>query len=100
MEDFNNYAKNHTAGGKNKSGGAAGSTNGGLFETVSRISKRFDGKSTDELLRAIYKEAETRKRAGTLSNAEIDGFVAMLSPALDAVKRRYLVKIAEELKKI
>ena len=91
MEDFNNYAKNHTSSEKK---------GGGLFETVSRISKQFDGKSTDELLRAIYKEAETRKRAGTLSNAEIDGFVAMLSPALDAVKRRYLIKIAEDLKKI
>lgn len=96
MEDFNNYAKSKTSGRT----GAGDNKGGGLFETISKISKQFDGKSTDELLRAIYKEAETRKRAGTLSNAEIDGFVAMLSPALDAVKRRYLVKIAEDLKKI
>ena len=95
MEDFNNFAKNFGKTTENQNANA-----GGLFETVSRISKKFDGKSTDELLRAIYKEAETRKRAGTLTNAEIDGFVAMLSPALDAKKRKYLIKIAEDLKKI
>ena len=96
MEDFNNYAKNsQKINEKQRANGGSG-----LFETVSRLSKQFDGKSTDELLRAIYKEAESRKRAGTLTNAEIDGFVALLSPALDAKKRRYLVKISEELKKI
>lgn len=94
MEDFNNYAKNSENNGGMKNAG------GGLFETVSRISKQFDGKSTDELLRAIYNEAKARKRAGTLTNAEIDGFVAMLSPALDAKKRKYLLKVAEDLKKI
>lgn len=96
MEDFNNYAKHaQKSGGKNENAGG-----GGLFETVSRLSKQFDGKSQNELLRAIYKEAENRKRAGTLNNAEIDGFVALLSPALDAKKRGYLIKIAEDLKKI
>ncbi len=95
MEDFNNFAKNFGKTTENQN-----ANTGGLFETVSRISKKFDGKSTDELLRAIYKEAETRKRAGTLTNAEIDGFVAMLSPALDVKKRKYLIKIAEDLKKI
>ncbi len=93
MRDFNDYAKN--AGGDNKN--AAGN---GLFETVSRIAKNFDGKGEKDLLRAIFKEAEKNKRAGTLSNAEIDGFVSLLSPALDDRKRKYLKKIVEELKKI
>lgn len=96
MQDFNNYAKNAESGEKNKS---AGGTNG-LFQTVSRIAKNFDGKSEKDLLRAIYKEAEKNKRAGMLTNSEIDGFVALLSPALDDKKRKYLKKIAEELKKI
>ncbi|MBQ6728411.1 MAG: hypothetical protein IJQ87_05655 [Clostridia bacterium] len=95
MRDFNDYAKNAgtTGGGKTAAGN-------GLFETVSRIAKNFDGKGEKDLLRAIFKEAEKNKRAGTLSNAEIDGFVSLLSPALDDKKRRYLKKIAEELKKI
>ena len=96
MEDFNNYAKN---AGKNTESGKTGA-GGGLFDTVSRIAKNFDGKNSDELIRAIYKEAERGKRAGTLTNEEIDGFVALLSPALDERKRRYLKKIAEEIKKI
>lgn len=95
MEDFNNYAKNS---GKNSDKSKQGA--GGLFETVSKIAKNFDGKNQNDLLRAIYLEAEKGKRAGTLSNAEIDGFVTLLSPALDDRKRKYLRKIAEDLKKI
>lgn len=110
MEDFNNYAKRENIsgtarngsrgdnGGNVRSGGKSGSN--GLFETVTRIAKDFDGKNTNDLLRAIYKEAEKGKRAGTLSNSEIDGFVTLLSPALDEKKRKYLKKIAEDLKKI
>ena len=95
MEDFNNYAK---SAGKNYDNVKKGT--GGLFETVTRIAKYLDGKNQNDLLRAIYREAEKGKRAGTLSNAEIDGFVTLLSPALDDKKRKYLRKIAEELKKI
>ena len=99
MENFNDYAKNtNTNSGKKSESGKTGS--GGLFDTVSRIAKDFDGKNTNDLLRAIYREAEKGKRAGTLTNAEIDGFVTLLSPALDDKKRRYLKKIAEDLKKI
>ena len=95
MEDFNNYAKN---AGKNSDKTKKGA--GGIFETVTKIAKDFDGKNQNDLLRAIYREAEKGKRAGTLSNAEIDGFVTLLSPALDDKKRKYLRKIAEDLKKI
>ena len=95
MEDFNNYAKN---AGKNSDKTKTGAK--GLFETVTKIAKDFDGKNQNDLLRAIYSEAEKGKRAGTLTNAEIDGFVTLLSPALDDKKRKYLRKIAEELKKI
>ena len=108
MEDFNNYAKRASAsgnvhGGKDASytkSGKNANGSGGLFETVTKIAKNFDGKNTNDLLRAIYSEAEKGKRAGTLSNAEIDGFVTLLSPALDEKKRKYLKKIAEDLKKI
>ena len=103
MQNFNEYAR--SAGdrnGKNDAGGKSGATggSGGLFETVSRLSREFDGKSQKDLLRAIYKEAEKNKRAGILTNAEIDNFVAVLSQILDDKKRGYLKKIAEELKKI
>lgn len=92
MQDFGKFSEEM----KNKrvSGGNA------LYDTAVNIAKSFDGKDQGELLKAVYKEAERGKRAGTLTNAEIDNFVAVLSPALDAKKRKYLLKIAEELKKI
>lgn len=94
MEDFNSYAKKTEGGGESKKSGE------GLFQTVSRIVKEFDGKSQNDLLRAIFKEAERSKRQGTLTNAEIDGFFALLSPIIDGRKRGYLKKITEDLKKI
>ena len=104
MEDFRDYAKRtanerNENSGKDKKNGASGNA-GGLYETVSRLAKNFDGKSQNDLLRAIFAEAEKGKRAGTLTNAEIDNFVALLSPALDGKKRAYLRKIAEDIKKI
>lgn len=95
MEDFNEYAKTADSRKKTDAQGA-----GNLFDTVRKLAQRFDGKSTNDLIRAIYAEAEKGKRAGTLTNADIDNFAAFLSPALDEKKRRYLKKIAEDLKKI
>ena len=97
MEDFKNYAKNV---GRNPNNNGGKTTGGSLYEKVFKLAKQFDGKSQNELLRAIYEEAEKGKRAGTLTNAEIDNFVALLSPILDSKKRSYLHKIAADLKKI
>ena len=71
-----------------------------LFKLVTTLSQKFDGKNQNELLKAVYQEAEKGKKNGTLSNEQIDTFVAILSPALDDKKRKLLKKIATELKKI
>lgn len=89
MEDFNDYVKN---------GGEPIDKN--LFDLVSSLASKYDGKSQNELLTAIYKEAKRGKQAGTLTNADIDNFVNMLSPFLDDKKRSILNKIAAELKRI
>ena len=89
MEDFNDYAKN-----------AEEFPDKNLFNLVNSIAAKYDGKSQNELLAAIYKEAQKGKRAGTLTNAEIDNFAKMLAPLLDDKKRSMLYKIVEELKKI
>lgn len=93
MQDFNDYVKEH---GDNENNGI----NKNLYDLVASLSSRFDGKSQSELVRAIYEEAKKGKRNGTLSNSDIDNFVAMLSPLLDDKKRRMLNKIANELKQI
>lgn len=92
MQDFGKFSEEMKNKPKNE--------NGSLYEQAVNIAKSFDGKNQTELLAAVYKEAERGKRAGTLTNAEIDNFVAVLSPILDRKKRGYLYKIAEELKKI
>lgn len=106
MEDFNEFAKK-----KNKSeNGADGENifdrfrglNGAqeMFDFVKNTAKRFDGKSQNDIMRAILEEAERGKKSGRLTNADIDRFTMMLSPLLDDKKRKYLYKIVERLKNI
>ncbi|MBQ9735002.1 MAG: hypothetical protein IJV95_03985 [Clostridia bacterium] len=94
MQDFNGYAK----GGKNNGGNNAGTND--IEKLVRALAGKFDGKSQSELIKAIYEQAKQGKERGTLTNRDIDNFVAMLSPMVDDKKRKMLNKIAEELKKI
>ena len=52
------------------------------------------------MLRNILSEAERSKRAGTLSNAEIDAFYEQFSPLLDGGQRRKLKSVVDRLKRI
>ena len=88
MQDFNEFSKNDNGNQQN------------LMDMVTKLSKKFDGKSQDELYKAIFAEAEKGKRAGTLTNNDIDNFVACLTPFLDGKKLKYLNRIAEKLKEI
>ena len=93
MDDFRTYA------GKNANSGGNSNPNN-IFNLVSSLANKFDGKNQSELIKAIYSEAKKGKENGTLSNRDIDNFVTMLSPILDEKKRKILAKVAEELKKI
>ena len=88
--DFNDYVKNSKAN----------QPDGDIFKRVSEIAKNFEGKSVNELLKAVYEEAEKGKKNGTLTNAEIDSFASILYPFLDESKRKILDKIVKDLKKI
>lgn len=90
MEDFNDYAK------KQESKTASGD----IFGLVGSLAKKFDGKNQTELLKAVYEEAKKGKRNGTLSNADIDNFAAMLAPMLDAKQKNVLHKVVAELKRL
>ena len=93
MQDFNEYANNPENYDER-------GTNGDLFRTVSDLAKKFDGKNGNDLLRAVYAEAERGKKNGTLSNADLDKFAATLSPLLDEKKKALLKKVVADLKKI
>lgn len=62
------------------------------------LSSQFNGKSEGDLMRAIYARALEGKRNGTLTNEQIDAFVAQISPMLDGVKRKKLHKVVQQLK--
>ena len=96
MEDFNSFVNNEKNNKKAKPNGM----DSNLYNMVSSLAGRFDGKSQNDLIKAIYQEAKKGKEQGTLSNADIDNFANMLSPLLDDKKRKMLMKITEELKKI
>lgn len=97
MEDFNSFAKNNENRKRTQS---ADQMDKNLYNLVSSLAGRFDGKSQSELIKAIYEEAKKGKKQGTLKNSDVDNFVNMLSPMLDDKKRKILLKIADELKKI
>ena len=82
----------------------AGYTGGGvpddLLKEAQAAAAQFDGKNESELIRSIYARAAEGKRAGTLTNEQIDAFCAQFAPMLDAGKRKKLMKLAAELKKM
>ena len=96
MEDFNSFVNNE----KNNKRETPNGMDKNLYNLVSSLAGKFDGKSQNDLIKAIYQEAKRGKQQGTLSNADIDNFVGMLSPLLDDKKKKMLIKIADELKKI
>ena len=69
-------------------------------ELTKKIAAAYNGKSSAEMLRNILAEAERSKRAGTLSNAEIDAFYGQFAPMLGPVQRRQLRSVVERLKKL
>ena len=91
MQDFNEFSKNTNDNGK---------TPLNLIDLVKNLSSKFDGKSQNELLKAIYDEAKKGKLTGTLSNEQIDNFRKILYPMLDDKKRKILDKVVEDIKKI
>lgn len=69
-------------------------------ELTKKIAAAYDGKSNADMLKSILAEAEKSKRAGTLSNEEIESFYNAFSPMLDNAQRRKLRAVVEKLKQI
>lgn len=58
------------------------------------------GKSENDIIREIYAKAEAGKRAGTLTNEQIDAFYARFSQMLDPPRKKKLKKLVEKLKSL
>ena len=91
MQDFESFSKNTKA-----------ETFGGptdLNDLIKNLAGKFDGKSENEILSAIFKEAEKGRQAGTLKDEDIDRFASMLAPMIDDGKRKKLYSVVDKLKK-
>lgn len=93
MKDFNSY-QNASDAEKQKF------ENSDMAKTAMKMMQSFNGKSEADLLKAIYKEAEKNRKAGTLTDAEIDDFYNTLAPMLDNAKRKKLSAVIKKLKEI
>ncbi len=70
-------------------------------ETLTRrIAAAYRGKNDKAVLADIVSSAEKGKRAGTLTNAEIDAFYRRFAPMLNFVQRKKLEQIVTQLKNI
>ena len=69
-------------------------------ELTKKIAAAYDGKSSVGMWMEILAEAEKSKRAGTLSNAEIEAFYQNFAPMLDATQKRRLRAVVDRLKEI
>ena len=69
-------------------------------ELTQKLASAYNGKSNMEMMRSILAEAEKSKRAGTLTNAEIESFYDAFSPMLDAFQRKTLRMVVDKLKEI
>lgn len=98
MKSFRTYANRtpseHAAPREEKQSAATAE------ELTKRMAAAYNGKSNAEMLRNILAEAEKSKRAGTLTNEEIENFYQTFSPMLDGIQRKKLRSIVDKLKAI
>lgn len=90
MRNFKDYAKENQTQEKTAT----------AEDLTKRIAQAYNGKSNADMMRNILAEAEKSKRAGTLSNQEIENFYQTFSPMLDNSQRKKLRAIVERLKNI
>ncbi|MBQ7948791.1 MAG: hypothetical protein IJ284_03420 [Clostridia bacterium] len=90
MKSFKDYAKDDV---KPTDGASA-------EELAKKIAAQYNGKSNADVLKNILAEAERSKRAGTLSNEEIEAFYQSFAPMLDGIQRKRLRAVVDRLKDI
>ena len=69
-------------------------------ELTQKIAAAYQGRSNADMLRNILAEAEKSKRAGTLSNDDIDEFYRQFEPMLSGEQREQLRLVVERLKEL
>ena len=97
----NNNAENNGAAEFASNGAEESAGERVTAETLTRrIAAAYRGKNNKAVLADIVSSAEKGKRAGTLTNAEIDAFYRRFAPMLNFVQRKKLEQIVTQLKNI
>ena len=107
MKSFKEYAKqngntadNPQMKNENNQTGGGNQPTATAEELAQKLARSYNGKSNAAMLKNILEEAEKSKRAGTLTNAEIEAFYQSFAPMLDATQKRKLRSVVEKLKQI
>ena len=82
MQDFDSYSKEERKEQKRSEQAAAESD-----ALARQLASALAGKGEADILRAIYREAERGRKAGTLTDAELDRFAAALPEGAQVVGR-------------
>ena len=101
MKSFKDYTKQAadvagTAGTQEENGEQVATAQ----ELAEKLASAYNGRSNADMLRGILAEAEKSKRAGTLSNEEIESFYQSFAPMLNGFQKRQLRAVVERLKEI
>ena len=97
MKDFKSFSDGRDCKGNSHDGGFE---NDKGVNMIKKVAAGMQGKSSGDIMRAVIEEAERGKRAGTLTNADLDNFYNLMAPTLDGFKRQKLKSIIARLKRI
>lgn len=97
MKDFKSFSDGRDGKGNSPDGGFE---NDKGVNMIKKVAAGMQGKSSGDIMKAIIEEAERGKRAGTLTNADLDNFYNLMAPTLDGFKRQKLKSIIARLKRI
>ncbi len=97
MKDFKSFSDGRDGKGNSPDGGFE---NDKGVNMIKKVAAGMQGKSSGDIMRAVIEEAERGKRAGTLTNADLDNFYNLMAPTLDGFKRQKLKSIIVRLKRI
>lgn len=108
VKDFKSYREEDGArrAAQNAAGGEGQKTPDGkpaeseAAELARKALAAYNGRSEGAVLAEIVKQAEAMKRAGTLSNDELDAFYRQFSPLLEGMQQKKLRSVIERLKRI
>ena len=94
MKDFNTFTS------ENKSQANADFDFSNPLQAFAKLASNYEGKSADEIMLAIIKQAEVNRKNGKLTDSEIDSFSSTVAPFLNPTQRKTLESVIERIKSI